>query len=135
MAAINDLLLQISDTPLRARLEQEFARLSKNKKFGLVFEEHIPECTPLYGVPINSGTNVVLKDGRIDDIYTVVHISGTKVLCFRKSTGEFAEYGIKELVAVAQFGDPIFPFLEAIARVENAPADRLWHTLITAVTI
>jgi len=45
MAAINDLLRQIPDTSLRNRLEQEFARISKNKKFGLVFEEHIPECT------------------------------------------------------------------------------------------
>ena len=52
MAAINDLLRQIPDSTLRNRLEQEFARISKNKKFGLVFEEHIPECTPLYEVPI-----------------------------------------------------------------------------------
>ncbi len=33
MAAIHDLLRQISDTALRERLEQEFARLSKSKKF------------------------------------------------------------------------------------------------------
>jgi adenine-specific DNA-methyltransferase len=32
MAAINDLICQIPDAELRARLEQEFDRLSKNKK-------------------------------------------------------------------------------------------------------
>ena len=69
MAAINDLIRQIPDAALRARLEQKFDRLSKNKKFGLVFEEHIPECTPLYGVPICSGSIVAKKAGRIDDTY------------------------------------------------------------------
>ena len=48
MAAIHDLLAQVQDEALRARLEQEINRLSKTKKFGLVFEEHLPECTPLY---------------------------------------------------------------------------------------
>jgi adenine-specific DNA-methyltransferase len=52
MAAIKDLLQQISDPALKERLLVEIDRLKKNKKFGLVFEEHVPECTPLYGVPI-----------------------------------------------------------------------------------
>ncbi|NLA43605.1 restriction endonuclease subunit M, partial [Candidatus Saccharibacteria bacterium] len=49
MAAIKDLLQQITDPMLRERLTEEVTRISKNKKFGLVFEEHVPECTPLYG--------------------------------------------------------------------------------------
>lgn len=52
MAAIHDLLAQVQDEALRARLEQEINRLTKQKKFGLVFEEHLPECTPLYDVPV-----------------------------------------------------------------------------------
>ena len=52
MAAIHDLLAQVQDEALRARLEQEINRLSKTKKFGLVFEEHLPECTPLYYIPV-----------------------------------------------------------------------------------
>lgn len=76
MAAINDLLRQIPDTSLRNRLEQEFARISKNKKFGLVFEEHIPECTPLYEVPIKRGSTVAQKTGHINDVYTVLKLDG-----------------------------------------------------------
>lgn len=34
MAAIHDLLAQVQDEVLRARLEQEINRLSKTKKFG-----------------------------------------------------------------------------------------------------
>lgn len=58
MAAINDLIRQIEDKNLRERLQQEVTRLSKQKKFGLVFEDHLPECTPLYGVPVRRGSLV-----------------------------------------------------------------------------
>ena len=43
MAAIHDLLAQVQDEALRARLEREINKLSKTKKFGLVFEEHLDE--------------------------------------------------------------------------------------------
>lgn len=132
MAAINDLLRQITDKALRERLEQEFARLNKNKKFGLVFEEHIPECTPLFDVAIRRGNTVAKKTGRIDDIYSVMKIDDDTAVCLRKTTSEIAEFKINELVAVAQFGEPIFPSLIPIAKVENAPSDSLWHTLIEA---
>ncbi|MDI6605079.1 MAG: site-specific DNA-methyltransferase [Thermoanaerobacteraceae bacterium] len=132
MAAINDLLRQIPDTSLRSRLEQEFARLSKNKKFGLVFEEHIPECTPLYDVAVKRGSTVARKTGHINDIYTVVKLNGDTALCRNKATGDTMTIPLTELVSVAQFGEPIFPMLQPIASVENAPDSSLWHTLIEA---
>ena len=42
MAALNDLINQITDTELRDRIQREVDRLAKQKKFGLVFEEHLP---------------------------------------------------------------------------------------------
>lgn len=132
MAAINDLLRQIPDAALRSRLEQEFARISKNKKFGLVFEEHIPECTPLYDVAIKRGSTVARKEGHINDIYIVVKLNGDTATCRHKATGDMTEFSIKELVSVAQFGEPIFPTLQSVASVENAPDGGLWHTLIEA---
>ena len=44
MAAINDLIAQIQDESLRDRIQKEVNKLAKQKKFGLVFEDHIPEC-------------------------------------------------------------------------------------------
>lgn len=132
MAAINDLLRQIPDTSLRDRLEQEFARLSKNKKFGLVFEEHIPECTPLYDVPVKRGSTVALKTGHINDLYTVLKIEEDIALCRNKTTGDTRNIPVSELVSVAQFGEPIFPMLQPIAAVENARDSNLWHTIIEA---
>ncbi|MBR6272196.1 MAG: site-specific DNA-methyltransferase, partial [Bacteroidales bacterium] len=43
MAIINDLIAQIEDEGLRQRIDEELKRLLKQKKFGLVFEEHQPE--------------------------------------------------------------------------------------------
>ena len=43
MAAINDLIAKIEDAGLRRRIEAELERLLRQKKFGLVFEEHGPE--------------------------------------------------------------------------------------------
>lgn len=52
VALLQDLIQQIDDPTLRDRILQETDKLIKQKKFGLVFEEHLPECTPLYDVPI-----------------------------------------------------------------------------------
>lgn len=132
MAAIHDLLRQVTDAPLRERLTQEFDRLNKSKKFGLVFEEHIPECTPLYGVPIRQGTAVALRNGRISDIHTVLKIREDQALCLCKETGETSEIALSDLLAVAQFGQAIFPTLAPIDKIENAPSDSPWHALIEA---
>ena len=132
MAAINDLIRQIEDKNLRDRLQQEVARLSKQKKFGLVFEDHIPECTPLYGVAVRKGSLVAVKGEDIRDVYFVSAISDGRAAIVNKATGEKSERLLDTLVAVAQFGEPIFPSLIPIDSVENAPDSNLWHTLIEA---
>ena len=76
MALLQDLIRQINDPTLRDRILQETDKLMKQKKFGLVFEEHLPECTPLYDVPIRVGSKVALKTGYVSDIYTVVKMDG-----------------------------------------------------------
>ena len=47
MALLQDLIQQIDDSALKERILHETNKLLKQKKFGLVFEEHLPECTPL----------------------------------------------------------------------------------------
>lgn len=132
MAVIDSLLQQVSDISLRRRLEDEFAHVSKNKKFGLVFEEHIPECTPLYDVPIKLGSLVTLKNGQIQNLYIVTQLDGDQALCSNKITGEMTPFLIDDLVTVANFGEPIFPTLRPIDFVENAPGKDLWHSIIEA---
>ena len=43
MALLQDLIKQIDDETLRQRIMMEVGKLTKQKKFGLVFEEHLLE--------------------------------------------------------------------------------------------
>lgn len=133
MAAINDLIAQVENPELRAHLEQEVARLNKQKKFGLVFEEHMPECTPLYEMPIRRGSHVALRaQQNIEKVYTVLAINEEHALCFCEADKEQAEFSLSDLVAVAQFGEPIYPYLKPLDSVCTAPDSDLWHALIEA---
>lgn len=132
MALLQDLIQQIDDPALRERILKETNKLVKRKKFGLVFEEHLPECTPLYDVPIRVGAKVALKTGYVSDIYTVLKIDGDNVLCDRRETHQKITFQMNEIVVVAEFGEPIYPTLQPLDYVENAPEIDLWHTLIEA---
>lgn len=132
MALLQDLIQQIDDPALRERILRETNKLVKQKKFGLVFEEHMPECTPLYDVPIRVGAKVALKTGYVSDIYTILKIDGNNVLCDRRETHQEITFQMDEIVVVAEFGEPIYPTLQPLDYVENAPESDLWHTLIEA---
>lgn len=132
MALLQELIKQIDDPALRDRIMLETNKLMKQKKFGLVFEEHLPECTPLYDVPVKVGAKVALKTGYVSDIYTVLKIDDAGVLCDRRENHEQKVFALDNLVVVAEFGEPIYPTLQMLDSVENAPDSDLWHTLIEA---
>ena len=132
MAAIHDLIDKIEDEALRERISKEVEKLSKTKKFGLVFEEHLPECTPLYDIPVKKGSKVALRAGKVSDFYTVLKIEDGIALCLNKDRTETVNYDINELFCIAEFGEPIYPYLKPIDSVCNAPDSELWHTLIEA---
>ena len=131
MAAIDDLIAQIEDPALRGRIAEEVGRLAKQKKFGLVFEEHLPEVTPLYEVPLKRGA-VAARPEDMSRLFYVADIEGDIATCVEKGTKAKEEIPVSDLVTVASFGEPIYPYLEALDSVENAPGSALWHTLIEA---
>lgn len=132
MSAINDLISQIENVDLRQRIQKEVERMSKQKKFGLVFEEHLPECTPLYDIPVKRGATVALKTGKVNDNFKVLKIDDGKALCEKMDNHVQSEIPVEDLVTVAQFGEPIYPYLKPIDFICNAPDSELWHTLIEA---
>ena len=149
MATLNDLVGQIENAALRERIEEEIKRVVKQKKFGLVFEEHLPECTPLWEIPVKRGSLVAKKDGKMDDVWRVAKIEGDKALCVRDvyfnaetqrrrerkedlDSATATQFDVSDLVVVARFGEPIYPFLKPLGSVTNAPDNDLWHTLIEA---
>lgn len=134
MAAINDLISQIQDETLRNRIQEEVSKMTKQKKFGLVFEEHMPESTPLYDMPIKRGCNVMRRDNKDDKaIYVVLKVEGDTAVCVKpEQKDEAVTFELKDIVRVAEFGESIYPYLKPLDSVCNAPDSDLWHTLIEA---
>ena len=132
MAVLDDLLQKVSDPVLRDRLTKEIHKATKHKKFGLVFEEHLPECTPLYDVPIKRGSRVAVRDTEIKETFTVLSVEDGTVKCVSNNDKGLHEIPLNDLVTVAEFGEPIYPYLQTIDTVCNAPDSDLWHTLIEA---
>lgn len=131
MAAINDLISQIENPELRSRIQAELDRMNKQKKFGLVFEEHLPESVKLYDVPVKKNSVVMEKAGG-NAVYKVISINEGIAECIDTTSQEPKTFNIAELVSIAQFGTPIYPYLKPIDSICNAPDSDLWHTLIEA---
>lgn len=132
MAAIDDLIAQIEDKALRERLRMETNRITKAKKFGLVFEDHLPELTPVYSAKVKKNSKVALRDGALSDLWRVLSVRDGEAHCLNISSGETRGIPVDDLVVVREFGEPIFPALVPVERAQNGPDDAPWHTLIEA---
>lgn len=133
MEKMNELVSKIDNPELRLLIEQELSKIQNKHKFGLVFEEHSPECTPLYDIPVKRGNTVAVKAGKISENYLVTKIEGNTATCEKlDGSHTICEFDKDELVVVAQFGEPIYPFLQKIDSVQNSTDNDLWHTLIEA---
>ena len=132
MAALNELIQKVENPELRAQLQAAADKLAKQKKFGLVFEEHLPECTPLYDIPARKGLKVSVRSGKANETYTVLKIEDGVATCLPKNSKEAVRFPVSDLVTTAELGDPIYPCLQSLGEVCNAPDSELWHTLIEA---
>ena len=94
MAALNELIQKIENPELRAQIQAAADKLVKQKKFGLVFEEHLPECTPLYDIPVRKGLKVSLRSGKANETYTVLKIEDGKALCLPRNGNEAVEFPV-----------------------------------------
>ena len=50
----------------------------------------------------------------------------------KKSSDSIEEISVSDLVSVAEFGDPIYPYLKPLDVLCNAPDNDLWHSVIEA---
>ncbi len=138
MAKIEDLILQIPNERLRAGIAAEVKALKKTKKFGLVFEEHLPETVRLPRLPVKPGELVALKREAGNQLWRVKTIHKNIATCDRAVTGYPAageanqQFPVSDLVVVRSFGDAIYPALVSVGRVERGSPDKPWHVVINA---
>ena len=132
MSAIEQYINRIPNVELQQQLREEIERLTKKKRFGLVYENHLPDNVVMPEVKIRRGTKVALRDQTPNDVYEVQNLTETEAICIHLSTLEEKTLALTDLVAVAQRGDVIYPYLKQMDSVQNAPDSDLWHTLIEA---
>lgn len=136
MAAVDDLIAQVADARLRDRLAREWAETKQSRKFGLVFEQHLPEVLAMPRAKPRAGCRVCLQDDRTKAVWRVRRVA--EGIAWLERDGavngerEAREVAVEQVQVVRRFGDAIFPALTPVDRVQNGGADAPWHTLIEA---
>ncbi|ART70521.1 site-specific DNA-methyltransferase [Mycobacterium dioxanotrophicus] len=126
---LDQLIGRIQDESLRNRLASEVELLRGSRRFGLVFDRHLPESVRLTDHPIRKGIRVALRDESTAETWTVDRFTDRtrKVAVL---SGDGGERPVAELVVVREFGEPIYPGLQSVQRIPNGPAEAPWHVVI-----
>jgi adenine-specific DNA-methyltransferase len=131
MARLDDLVTRVKDPQVRKELEDALAEMKRRRRFGLVYEEHIPEVSALHGFPVQLGSLVQRRDLPDDDsLYRVTALNsyGKTTLVSLDGDDELS-VPHKSLLVVKRFGDPIYPTLTPVGAVRRGAA-KPYHALI-----
>ena len=133
MARLDDLVAQIRDAALRQKFDNALADMRKKQRFGLVFEEHVPEQTSLLNFPLLVGATVQRRtDPEGKKLYRVkALLPKGKVTIEPEQEGPAETVAAKDLMTVKRFGDPIYPSLTALGSIRRGPEDKPHHAVIS----
>lgn len=126
---LDQLISRVDDETLRARLAHEVDLLRGSRRFGLVFDRHLPESVRLPDHPIRKGIRVALRDESSTETWVVDRFTD-RTRDVAVLSGDGGERAAVELVVVREFGEPIYPGLRSVERIENGPVDAPWHVVI-----
>ncbi|HSY32004.1 MAG TPA: site-specific DNA-methyltransferase, partial [Verrucomicrobiae bacterium] len=88
MARLEDLIKDIADASLRNQIAVEVGKLKARKKFGLVFEEHLPEVVLLPGLAVKPGARVAKRNDKASGFFLVTAaVNGKKVVIIPERGG------------------------------------------------
>lgn len=131
MAAIEDLIAQVADPDLRMRLQAAVRSLKEHKRFGLVFEEHIPELAAMMGLPVSVDDTVLDRTEAHTRLYRVRTLLKRVADVEPVAGGAVERRRLKDLLVVRRFGEPAYPALLPIERVgERASPDARTHSVM-----
>ncbi|WP_280491060.1 site-specific DNA-methyltransferase [Nocardia asiatica] len=126
---LDQLIGQVGEEALRSRLAREVELLRGSRRFGLVFDRHLPEVVRLADYPIRKGIRVTLRDESTTATWTVLGFTD-KTRAVAVLDGEGGHRPVKDLVVVREFGEPIYPGLASVEKIQGGPADAPWHIVI-----
>jgi len=124
------LLDQIDNQALRSEISSHISKLRGKRTFGLVFEDHLPERVRLPDHPIRRGTQVIRRQDTAEQVFGITKVrSGVAILA--ADDGTESEVAVSDLVAVAEFGQPIHPGLKRLGSIDRG-GDKPSHIVINA---
>ena len=136
MAAIHDLIAQITDERLRKAIEEEVRHLTHKEDFGLVFNRHVPENLLVPDLPIEVGEKVAIKGKSTEKVFTVVGFDGESAnLKISQEDTKKLQKKKQDLVVVRHQEAPVYPYLKHVGRIQHKKSvlnQRPSHALIKA---
>lgn len=141
MSRLTELIRQAKekDSALGAELEREYRTLAGRRAFGLNFERHRPEAVELPGRPVRRGGKVRILpprgsiergDPRLWRVTRVEKVDGERWAHLSLlGDDEAIVVPVADLVAVAEFRDPIYPGLVSTGGVHRG-GDKPAHTVV-----
>lgn len=129
MALIEDLVSEVADPDLRMQLQAAVRALKSHKRFGLVFEDHIPEMAIIPDAPISAGDIVIDRTLLESEMYRVTNLTSRAADVEPLGGSETERKWLRNLRLVRRFGEPIYPSLAPIGSVGDA-GDKRMHSVI-----
>ena len=130
MAKIDELVAQVTDSRLRSQLIESVRELRRRRRFGLVYEEHIPEtalCASDVGVAV--GAEVILRKTPADTVqYKVESVSKGKATITDGASSR--EVAVDDLLVAKRFGDPVYPVLRETAKPVAGDLSKPFHVVL-----
>jgi adenine-specific DNA-methyltransferase len=106
--------------------------MERRQRFGLVFEQHIPEMTALHGLPIQAGYLVQRRDDlQAKILYRMTATTPQERATVKPSNGgEPEQILVGDLLVVKRFGEPMYPALTPLGSVRRGGDDKPHHAVI-----
>jgi adenine-specific DNA-methyltransferase len=130
VAAIEDLITQVADPDLRMRLHSAVRSLKQHKRFGLVFEEHIPEVAAIPGVAVALGDLVMDRSDSDGQLYRLRRLLKRSADVEPIAGGELERRRLADLRLMRRFGEPTYPALVPIGGAGSRPSTARTHAVI-----
>lgn len=131
MARIETLIQDVADSRLRDELSREVRKLKASKKFGLVFEEHLPETTRIPTLHPKVGDRVAFRTEKRNAMWEVLAVKNTTVELRKDAGVETRSAKVSEIIIVRRFGEAIYPALVPLDRIHR-DEKKPWHSVIQA---
>jgi adenine-specific DNA-methyltransferase len=132
MAHIDALIDKVADPALRQALRDQVDTMLNKQSFGLVYQQHKPETVELHHYKVRRGCKVRILSEDDGQLYRVEKVAADKAtIVSLTDSPERWDVEISDVVVVREFGEPVYPGLKSISKVERG-GEKAPHVVVNA---